>query len=419
MNNALKKTKIVCTIGPSSEAEPILREMIQSGMNIARLNFSHGSYDDHALIMGRVRKIAADLAVPVAIMQDLQGPKVRVGLLEKPFSVVAGQEIILGKDVSIDFDIFDTVRVGERILIEDGRIELKVASKSDIKPGEVGARLITCTTVTGGSIQSHKGVNIPDSTILFPVITEKDIADLHFGLDNDIDAVAVSFVRNKADILEIKKIIAGHAAAPLVIAKIEKKEAIANIDEIIEVSDGIMVARGDLGVEMPEEEVAILQKKIVELCRRAGKPVIVATQMLESMLSNPKPTRAEVSDVSNAVIDGTDCVMLSEETASGQYPVEAVKEMAAIIAAVETSAFALHISDELSDIEFGKNRTTSDSINSTSSTVMSTMSVPKPPLEITTFTEATKISRERPHAQINIATRNLKLRNQLSFVWGA
>ncbi|MEI6057544.1 MAG: pyruvate kinase, partial [bacterium] len=321
MNNALKKTKIVCTIGPSSEAEPILREMIQSGMNIARLNFSHGSYDDHALIMGRVRKIAADLAVPVAIMQDLQGPKVRVGLLEKPFSVVAGQEIILGKDVSIDFDIFDTVRVGERILIEDGRIELKVASKSDIKPGEVGARLITCTTVTGGSIQSHKGVNIPDSTILFPVITEKDIADLHFGLDNDIDAVAVSFVRNKADILEIKKIIAGHAAAPLVIAKIEKKEAIANIDEIIEVSDGIMVARGDLGVEMPEEEVAILQKKIVELCRRAGKPVIVATQMLESMLSNPKPTRAEVSDVSNAVIDGTDCVMLSEETASGQYPV--------------------------------------------------------------------------------------------------
>ena len=418
MNNALKKTKIVCTIGPASEAEPILREMIQSGMNIARLNFSHGSYDDHALIMGRVRKIAADLAVPVAIMQDLQGPKVRVGLLEKPFSAVAGQEIILGKDVSIDFDIFDTVRVGERILIEDGRIELKVTAKSDIVPGETGARLITCTTVTGGIIQSHKGVNIPDSTILFPVITEKDIADLHFGLDHDIDAVAVSFVRNKADILEIKKIIAGHTAAPLVIAKIEKKEAIANIDEIIEASDGIMVARGDLGVEMPEEEVAILQKKIVELCRRAGKPVIVATQMLESMLSNPKPTRAEVSDVSNAVIDGTDCVMLSEETASGKYPVEAVKEMAAVIAAVETSAFALHISDELSDIEFGKNRTASDSVGSTSSAGMSTMSVPKPPLEITAFTEATKISRERSHAQINIATRNPKLRNQLSFVWG-
>ncbi len=254
----MKKTKIVCTIGPASEAIPTLRTMIQSGLNVARLNFSHGSYDDHALIISRIRSLSTELSLPVAIMQDLQGPKVRVGLLEKSVTVAAGQEVTIGKDFTIDFDIFDTVQIGERILIEDGRIELKVTAKSDV----AGTQLITCTTIVGGLIQSHKGVNIPDSTILFPVITQKDITDLRFGLDHDVDAVAVSFVRNKEDILEIKKIIAGHPAAPLVIAKIEKKEALVNLNDIIASADGIMVARGDLGVELPEEEITVLQKMI-------------------------------------------------------------------------------------------------------------------------------------------------------------
>ncbi len=378
----MKKTKIVCTIGPASEAIPTLRTMIQSGLNVARLNFSHGSYDDHALIISRIRSLSTELSLPVAIMQDLQGPKVRVGLLEKSVTVAAGQEVTIGKDFTIDFDIFDTVQIGERILIEDGRIELKVTAKSDV----AGTQLITCTTIVGGLIQSHKGVNIPDSTILFPVITQKDITDLRFGLDHDVDAVAVSFVRNKEDILEIKKIIAGHPAAPLVIAKIEKKEALVNLNDIIASADGIMVARGDLGVELPEEEITVLQKMIVEKCRRAGKPVIVATQMLESMMTNPKPTRAEVSDVSNAVLDGVDGVMLSEETANGQYPVEAVKEMAAIIDAVEAS--------------------------------MGPIGAAPAATEINSFIEATKLSQARPATGVTVTTTNKKLLNQLGFVWG-
>lgn len=334
----MKYTKIVCTIGPASEKYEVLKTLVESGMNVARLNFSHGTYANHKMLMKNIRAVSKDLGRPIAILQDLQGPKIRVGDLSEPVKVQAGEKLVLGKGgMPVQYDLSKIVGEGQRILIDDGLVELQV--------DEVKSGAIVCTVKVGGIIISHKGINVPESTTDFSVFTPKDKKDLEFGLKNDVDLVAMSFVRTASDIVEVKDFIKKHLDpkkdAPLVIAKIEKPQAIKNLDEIIAVTDGIMVARGDLGIEAAEEMVPVYQKIMIKKCLAAKKPVIVATQMLDSMMRNPRPTRAEVSDIANAVLDHTDATMLSGESAYGKYPLESVSTMARVIKATEQSYFDL------------------------------------------------------------------------------
>ncbi len=324
----MKRTQIICTIGPSSQNLNILNEMVKSGMNIARLNFSHGTYASHAKLISNIRTVAKKQKKPILILQDLQGPKIRVGKLRNPITVKTGGKVIIGKDFKIDADVSKFIKPGQRIFIQDGLIQLKVKKVSDGK--------IECTAVNGGKIQSHKGVNLPDTKLELSSLTPKDIEDLKWGLKHSVDLVAISFVRSVADVAFLKKQIAKFKPkkSPKIVAKIEKPEAVKNINSIIKAVNIVMVARGDLGVEVPEEKVPGIQKSIIKKCNRAKKPVIVATQMLESMVASPRPTRAEVEDVADAVLEGADYTMLSEETASGKFPVQAAAEMHKIIAEV-------------------------------------------------------------------------------------
>lgn len=322
-----KRTKIICTLGPASESTSVTRDMVKAGMHVARLNFSHGDYVNHAMLIRNVRAISKKLKERVFILQDLQGPKIRVMELKKPLKVKKGQTVIIGKDFNIDSDISKNIKPGNRVLIQDGLIELKVHKVESYK--------VYCKVMNSGVIQSHKGVNLPDTKLQLPSLTGKDLKDLAWGLKKGVDWIAVSFVRTAKDVQftrnQIKQLLPKGSFRPKVVAKIEKPEAIKNINAIIKASDVIMIARGDLGVEMPEEQLPGLQRKIIKLCHQAKKPVIVATQMLESMVTNPRPTRAEVSDVADAVLEGANYVMLSEESAFGRYPVEAVSEMHKII----------------------------------------------------------------------------------------
>ncbi len=325
-------TKIVCTIGPASESPAVLRDMILSGMSVARLNFSHGSPDEHANKIRLVRDISRELGRPVAILQDLAGPKIRVGHIPDPgIMIKTGSTFILttrileGNDnmVSVtDPNLHKVVSSGDTILLADGLMELRVLNAKD--------QDIYCEVINGGLLTSGKGINLPTNTVLMPSMTQKDYDDLEIGLKNDVDYVALSFVRSADDIKNLKAMIEKKGKKTPVIAKIEKHEAIANIEKILEVSDGIMVARGDLGVEIPLESVPVIQKKLIEMANKAGKPVITATQMLRSMVDSARPTRAEAGDVANAVLDGTDAIMLSEETAIGNYPVKSVEFMSRI-----------------------------------------------------------------------------------------
>ena len=326
------KTKIVCTIGPASESPEIIRELILNGMSVARLNFSHGSRDEHSEKIFTIRQISGELGKPVSILQDLAGPKIRVGEIPDPGArLEAGDTFILTTRilegshniVSVsDPYLPEEVVPGDRILLADGFMELRVR---EIKETE-----INCEVITGGVLTSNKGINLPTRTTRTASMTDKDIEDLLFGIEREVDYVALSFVRTAEDILRVKDIIDKTKKNMPVIAKIEKHEAIANISAIMEVSDGIMVARGDLGVEIPLERVPVIQKQLIEKANRLGKPVIIATQMLRSMVDSPRPTRAEAGDIANSVLDGTDAIMLSEETATGSYPIEAVKYMARI-----------------------------------------------------------------------------------------
>ncbi|RMG52659.1 MAG: pyruvate kinase [Acidobacteria bacterium] len=328
----MPRTKIVCTIGPASRSPEKLEQLIAAGMNVARLNFSHGSHDEHEEVIVRLREIAARLARPLAILQDLAGPKIRIGeITAGTVHLQAGDRFILTTEavpgdehkVSITYPALPRdVRPGDTLLLNDGALELRVE--------ETRENEIICRVVVGGPLSSHKGINVPTRSLQVPSLTEKDREDLAFGLERGVDYVALSFVRSPADVLEAKQFMAERGRLVPLIAKIEKHEALAHIDEIIEVVDGIMVARGDLGVETPLEKVPLVQKMLIHKCNQAGKPVITATQMLRSMVNNPRPTRAEVTDVANAILDGTDAVMLSEETAVGNYPVEAVQMMARI-----------------------------------------------------------------------------------------
>ncbi|RLB91640.1 MAG: pyruvate kinase [Deltaproteobacteria bacterium] len=330
-------TKIVCTIGPASESADIIRAMIESGMNVARLNFSHGSHAGHKEKILVIRSVSDELDRPVAILQDLAGPKIRVGNIPEPgIRLEPGETFALTNQqiegtrnrISVTYpNLPEEVEEGDRILLSDGSIEVTVREKTDSE--------IYCKVITGGVLTSHKGLNLPTRTLQVPSLTEKDREDLIFGLENDVDYVALSFVRRAEDILQVREIIRQKKRDVPVIAKIEKHEAIDCIDEIMEAADGIMVARGDLGVEIPLEEVPLIQKMLIQKASALGKPVITATQMLRSMVDSPRPTRAEVTDVANAVLDGTDAVMLSEETATGSYPVEAIRFMVRIAKTAE------------------------------------------------------------------------------------
>ena len=340
-----RRTKIVCTVGPASSSEAVLRDLMRVGMDVARLNFSHGTHEEHARIIDRLRKVAEREGRTICILQDLQGPKIRTGRLKfrTPVALKAGSGVtITPRDIAGTSAVISTtfktlaqeVEPGARILLSDGLIELRVhALRGDD---------VECEIINGGMLGEHKGINLPGTIVRVPSLTEKDEKDLEFGIKHGVDMVAASFIRNADDVQAVKRLVYKHHSDIWVIAKLEKPQAIEHLDDILAVADGVMVARGDLGVEVPPEKVPIIQKHIIRRAAETRKPVITATQMLESMVENPRPTRAEASDVANAIFDGSDAVMLSAETASGKYPREAVTIMARIILEAES-----HMNDAL------------------------------------------------------------------------
>ncbi len=338
MKRLERKVKIICTMGPACWDEETISELVGSGMNVARLNFSHGDHESHTKTIDNVRKVEEKLRRPVATLLDTKGPEIRTGMLpnHEKIHLEPGKEFYLffehaeGNEygVYIDYpDLYKEVSIGQDIFIDDGSILLSVEA--------LDPAAIKCRVLVGGELGEKKGVNVPGADLSVPTLTDKDISDIRWGVEHKVDYIAVSFVRTKEDILGVRKVLEDYSGESKIIAKIETRQSVENIDEILAVVDGIMVARGDLGVEMPTEDVPMVQKEIIEKCRSQGKPAIVATQMLDSMIRNPKPTRAEASDVANAVIDGADAVMLSGETASGKYPVGSVKIMNKILMRTE------------------------------------------------------------------------------------
>ncbi len=334
-----RRTKIVSTLGPASEGEAQLSALIDAGVNVFRLNFSHGDHKNKLELIEKIRRIASEKGSNVAILGDLQGPKIRTGLMKGGFmELVSGTEVVVttstieGEGTTIP-TIYENlpkdVKPGDRILLDDGLMDMEVIG--------VEGQDVRCKVITGGKLKDRKGINLPGTKVSAPALTEKDIEDLEFCVEHKVDFLALSFVRKASDVQHMKDLLAKKDHAPLIVSKIEKPEAVDNFDAILEVTDAVMVARGDLGVEMSPEKVPLIQKMIIQKCNTAGKPVITATQMLESMISNPRPTRAEVSDVANAILDGTDAIMLSGETAAGKYPVEAVSVMDHVARDVEQS----------------------------------------------------------------------------------
>ncbi len=420
-----KRTKIVCTIGPASNQPETLKEMVRVGMNVARLNFSHGSHEEHAELIKKLRILSNDTGEPVAILQDLQGPKIRVGKLPaEGVKLVAKAEVVLSTDpgaalplIPVGYEkLHEDVKTGDRLLLDDGLMDLTVQ--------KVAGREITCQVVTGGTLTSHKGINLPTATLSIPAITEKDRDDARFGVENNVDWIALSFVRSAKEVYDLRYLIKEHQSKlgagyaylqPIrIVAKIEKHEAVRNIDEIIEAADGIMVARGDLGIEMPAEEVPLIQKRIIDKCRSAAKPVIVATQMLDSMIRNPRPTRAEVSDVANAVIDHTDAVMLSGETASGKYPVETVETMARIVRETEASKY-----DNTDDERRGSLPADIEEAVSGVANILARDTRAKLVLVASLSGDTGRVvSRYRPELPIVVSTDSERVRHQLNLSWG-
>ena len=336
----MRKTKIVCTMGPATDDPEVLKNLMLAGMNVGRINFSHGNYKDQDERIKMFKKVRDELGLPIPLLLDTQGPEIRIGKFKEDKAVLVNgatftllNEDVLGDNtkVSITYkNLYNEIDIGRTILVNDGTIELKVK--------EIVGKDIVCEVIQGGKLTNRKSINIPDFIVNLPGITEKDIEDIKYGIEAEFDYIAASFIRKPQDVLEIKQVLKeNHGEHIKVISKIENREGIDNFDKILEVSDGIMVARGDLGVEIPMEEVPILQKQFIKKTYTQGKPVITATQMLESMISNPRPTRAEVSDVANAIFDGTSAIMLSGETATGAFPVECVKTMNRIAIAVEDS----------------------------------------------------------------------------------
>ncbi|KUJ90357.1 MAG: pyruvate kinase [Thermoanaerobacter thermocopriae] len=413
----MRRTKIVCTIGPASEDYNILRKLIEKGMNVARLNFSHGDFEEHGARIDNIKKIREEFGLPVAILLDTKGPEIRTGKFKNGgVELKEGQTfVITTRDVLGDETICSVsykglpqdVERGSRILIDDGLISLKV---TDVKGED-----IVCIVENSGPVKDHKGVNVPGVKLNLPALTQKDVDDIEFGIKKGIDIIAASFVRKAADVLAIRRLLEENKAEHiLIIAKIENREGVENIDEIIKVSDGIMVARGDLGVEIPLEEIPIVQKMIIQKCNKAGKPVITATQMLDSMMRNPRPTRAEVTDVANAILDGTDAIMLSGETAQGKYPIEAFETMAKI--AEKTEAYVGY--RDIIDRNIDTNVSITNAISHATCTTARDIGA----AAIITCTKsgytARMVSRYRPQAPIIATTPSESVARKLSIVWG-
>ena len=413
-----KKTKIVCTIGPASESIDTLKELIKSGLNVCRLNFSHGNYEEHGKRIENIKAARNEMKLPIAILLDTKGPEIRTGKFSSPeVNLVEGQnfiitmEDVLGDETKCTVsykELVNDVKPGNQILIDDGLVGLAVK--------EIKGQEILCIVQNAGTIKDNKGVNVPNVKINLPAITPKDKKDIEFGIEQGIDFIAASFVRKASDVLAIREILEEHNATNIqIISKIENQEGVDNIDEILEVSDGLMVARGDLGVEIPTEDIPIVQKELIKKCNILGKPVITATQMLDSMIRNPRPTRAEVTDVANAIFDGTDAIMLSGETAAGKYPLESVKTMASI---------AIRAEQTLDYEELLKTKVKLRQLNITNaiSHATCTTAIDLKASAIITATAsgytARMVSSYRPSAPIIAATNSEMVMRQMGLVWG-
>ena len=420
----MRKTKIICTLGPAVDDENAIKDLILKGMNGARFNFSHGDHASHKALLDLFKKVRDGLGMPVAAILDTKGPEIRTGtFVEKEVKLIKGSKVTLTTDdapgdasrFGISYKLlYHDVKPGDRILIDDGLIETQVVA--------INGTEIECIVINDGVISSNKGINVPDVEINLPSITDKDIDDLRFGVENDFDFVAASFIRKADDVNEIRKYLKEFGGEKmLIISKIENRQGVENIDEIIEASDAIMVARGDLGIEIPVHEVPILQKIMIKKCFLAGKPVITATQMLDSMIRNPRPTRAEASDVANAVYDGTDCVMLSGETASGKYPNESVDTMVSIVEAAEADIdyWNRFRTESETDSEVGiAAKTVTNAISRACCDTAMDLGIKA----IVTMSEsgntARMVSRYRPQSQILAVTTSAKTQRQLSLSWG-
>ncbi len=420
----MKRTKIICTLGPATNSLEKIIELIHAGMDVARLNFSHGSHSDHKARIEMVREAARRTGKHIAILQDLQGPKIRIGTLEKTVLLKQGDRFIITIDdivgsydrVSTTYkEIVYDVKRGDRILMDDGLLEVKVLDKNE--------REVITEVVVGGLLKSQKGLNLPGVSMSVPSLSEKDIEDAHFGLDNEVDMIALSFVRSAKDVEQLADIIRSRGKTAWIVAKIERPEAIENIDEIIAAANAVMVARGDLGVEMKTSAVPVLQKLIVQKCNAAYKPVIIATQMLESMTENPRPTRAEASDVANAVFDGTDAVMLSGETAAGKYPIETVKTMCEIINNVEAKDIH-HLLMAEREVFAPQPKNHTESVDLSEAIAISAVDVANKihakAIVVLSHTGGTaiKVSKQKPSMPIIVITDNEKVQRLMGLVWG-
>ena len=412
-----KRTKIVCTLGPASEKEEVLTALIENGLNVARMNFSHGSHEEHKGRMDLVKKVREKLDKPVAILLDTKGPEIRTGNFDQPEVLLEeGQKFtITMKDVmgtkemcTVSYKgLANDVVAGDTILIDDGLVGLRV--------NEINGDDILCTVENSGIVKNHKGVNVPGVKINLPALTDKDVSDIEFGISQGIDFIAASFVRKVSDVLAIREILERNNATDIqIISKIENQEGVDNLDEIIAVSDGIMVARGDLGVEIPTEEIPVVQKLMIAKCNEAGKPVITATQMLDSMMRNPRPTRAEVTDVANAIYDGTDAIMLSGETAAGKYPVEAVRTMATIAKRTEETLDY----DKLLNKNSRNNATVTGAISHATCTTAVNLNASAIITSTSSGHTARMVSKCRPKCPIIATTNDERVMRRLALSWG-
>jgi pyruvate kinase len=409
-----RRTKIVATIGPATNTPQVLKELILAGATTLRLNFSHGTHDDHLTSIRLIRQVSHELERPVGILQDLQGPKIRLGkFADGPIVLKNGDPFVLtSRDIpgsqassSVTYDkLAQEVPSGAVILLDDGKVEMVVDSV------DLATESLNCTVVVGGKLSNNKGVNFPGVYLSIKAMTDKDRRDLMFGLDQGVDWVALSFVRNPEDVLEIKELIANAGKDVPVIAKIEKHEAIEQMEAVLSLCDGVMVARGDLGVELPAEDVPILQKRLIATANRLGIPIITATQMLDSMVNNPRATRAEISDVANAIIDGTDAVMLSNETAVGEFPVEAVKMMAKIAIRTERERLGRRQEDS--------KRSIPNAISAAAAAIAEQLDAAAIMSLTKTGSTARSISKFRPHQPILAITPHTDVARRLQMVWG-
>lgn len=411
------KTKIVATVGPASNSKEMLRALVKEGVDVFRLNFSHGTHEDHQKVVDYVRELNEEMETGICLLQDLQGPKIRVQEVEPGTVLERGQELLITtrqlignrEIVSTSYtELPKDVAKGDIILVDDGKIELKVKEVRDID--------VLTEVVYGGPLKSRKGINLPFTKVSAPSLTPKDLEDLKFGIKNNIDWIALSFVRKASDIIAMREILNNNNSTARIVAKIEKPEALSNVDEIIELTDAVMVARGDLGVEIWLEEVPMVQKMLVEKCNKIGKPVIVATQMMESMIENPRPTRAETNDVANAVMDGADALMLSAETAAGKYPLEVIRSMVRTIASVEKNP---HIYYNFHDPDPNSPIYIHDSFVLAACKLAKDVGAKAIVGMTTTGYTAFKSSSHRPNTNIFVFTGNRKLLTTINLVWGS